>query len=398
MARQIRSFFLALLLFGAMLVSQLAVAQPFHDKAKLVGTGLAVQQGYSVAASGGDNTALVGGPLDQSAWVFILSSGGFWIQQAQLAPPAPVTPGSVFGTSVALSSNGNTAIIGDSGDSSNAGAAWVFTRSSNGVWTQLGDKLVGAGVPGSLFGTSVALSNDGNTALVGEPGNGAVGAAWVFTPSNGVWKQHGGDLVGNNANGAALQGSSVALSGDGFTALIGGPGDSSNAGATWVFTRSNAGVWTQKGSKLVGTGASSAAEQGISVALSTHGTTAIVGGPADVGGGAAWVFTLVRGGWIQQGGKLVGSGFGGRSVAMSGDGSTAIVGSPGDNSNTGAVRAYTRSTKGLWTQLGSVITGDNASSFGFSASLSTLGRTLLIGAPTDNTNIGAAWVYLRPQN
>ncbi len=398
MTTQMRSsFFLTFLLLAAMLVpTQPALAQKFNEKAKLVGNGYAgtPEQGHSVAVSGDGATALVGDVLENSAWVFTLASGGIWTQQVQLS-----VPNSNSGLSVALSSNGNTAIVGSAGYSSNTGAAWVYTR-TNGVWTlQDGSPLVGTGVT-SFFGASVALSNDGNTALVGEPGNNSgVGAAWVFVRSNGMWKQHGGVLVGNMAGGAALQGSSVALSGDGFTALIGGPGDSGNMGATWVFTRSNAGVWTQKGSKLVGTGASNPAEQGVSVAVSTHGTTAIVGGPADNGGiGAAWVFTLVRGGWIQQGGKLVGSGSGGQGVALSGDGGTSIVGSPGDNVNTGAVRAYTRNTRGLWTQLGSTITPPSTSSFGFSVSLDSLGRTLLIGAPADSGGIGAAWVYVRPLN
>jgi hypothetical protein len=47
-------------------------------------------------------------------------------------------------SSVSLSSDGNTAIVGGSGDNSGIGAAWVFTR-SGGVWTQQGDKLVGSG-------------------------------------------------------------------------------------------------------------------------------------------------------------------------------------------------------------------------------------------------------------
>jgi hypothetical protein len=63
-----------------------------------------------------------------------------------------------------------------------------------------------------------------------------------------------------------------------------------NTGATWVFTRNN-GVWTQQGSKLVGTGAVGKAHQGISVALSADGNTAISGGESDNSGvGAAWVF------------------------------------------------------------------------------------------------------------
>jgi hypothetical protein len=71
---------------------------------------------------------------------------------------------------------------------------------------------------------------------------------------------------------------------------VGGDGDNVNTGAAWVFIRNN-GVWTQQGSKLVGTGAVGKAHQGISVALSADGNTAISGGESDDSGvGAAWVF------------------------------------------------------------------------------------------------------------
>ena len=102
------------------------------------------------------------------------------------------------------------------------------------------------------------------------------------------------------------QGSSVALSGDGNTAIVGGPQDNNGAGAACVFTRSG-GQWTQQGSKLVGTGAidiPSGAAQGASVKLSADGNTAIVGGPYDnFGTGAAWVYTRSGGVWTQQGSK-----------------------------------------------------------------------------------------------
>jgi hypothetical protein len=62
--------------------------------------------------------------------------------------------------------------------------------------------------------------------------------------------QQGPKLVGTGAVGGALQGSSVALSGDGTTAIVGGYQDNGRTGAAWVYTRSG-GVWTQQGSKLV---------------------------------------------------------------------------------------------------------------------------------------------------
>jgi hypothetical protein len=108
-----------------------------------------------------------------------------------------------------------------------------------GVWTQQGSKLVGTGVQGSVRqGYSVALSADGDTALVGAPLDGGLGgAAWVYTRSNGVWAQQGLKLVGPGAGGNAEQGYSVALSADANTALVGGPFDNGNLGAAWVFVR-----------------------------------------------------------------------------------------------------------------------------------------------------------------
>jgi hypothetical protein len=61
--------------------------------------------------------------------------------------------------------------------------------------------------------------------------------------------QQGTKLIGTNAVGDAGQGYSVAVSSDGNTAIVGGRFDNSSTGAAWVFTRSD-GVWTQQGSKL----------------------------------------------------------------------------------------------------------------------------------------------------
>src|SRR5262245_33988454 len=76
--------------------------------------------------------------------------------------------------------------------------------------------------------------------------------------------QQGNKLVGTGAASAATQGQSVALSADGNIAIVGGPFDNSGTGAAWVFTRSG-GAWSQQGSKLVGAGAVGASNQGYSV-------------------------------------------------------------------------------------------------------------------------------------
>jgi hypothetical protein len=86
------------------------------------------------------------------------------------------------------------------------------------------------------------------------------------------------------------QGEYVAISGDGNTAMVGGPRDSSGAGSIWEYTRASNGTWRQQGQKFRGTGAMGSAVQG-PVALSSDGSTAIVGGPYDNSStGAAWIF------------------------------------------------------------------------------------------------------------
>jgi hypothetical protein len=444
---------LAALLFAPLLFSsQLCLAQFKQQGPKLVGTAATelAQQGSSVSLSSDGNTAIVGGPYDNTvagfpvhytgpsagaAWVFT-RSGGVWTQQGNKLVGMGATAVADQGSSVSLSADGNTAIVGGPDDNAvpgpapagqlhaGTGAAWVFTR-SGGVWTQQGSKLVGTGASGfARQGSSVSLSADGNTAIVGGPGdNNNSGAAWVFTRWHNTWSQQGSKLVGTGASGFARQGSSVSLSADGNTAIVGGWADNNNTGAAWVFTRS-AGVWTQQGSKLVGTGASGAAFQGHSVSLSADGNTAIVGGWADNNNtGAAWVFTRWHNTWSQQGSKLVGTGASGaaaqgHSVSLSADGNTAIVGGPEDDPvpvpvipgpghAAGAAWVFTRSG-GVWTQQGSKLVGTGASGAahqGSSVSLSGNGNTVIVGGPRDDTPIsgtsaddtplGAAWVYNR---
>jgi len=385
-------------------------APSFQQGAKLVGTGAvgAAYQGMSVALSADGNTALVGAEADNSlvgaAWVYTRSGGG-WIQQGAKLVGTGAVGSSFQGFSVALSADGNTAIVGGFADNSNAGAAWVYTRNSGGVWSQQGVKLVGSGAVGTANqGYSVALSADGNTAIVGGYNdNASAGAVWVYTRSGSVWSQQGAKLVGTGALGPVYQGVSVALSANGNTAIVGGDGDNSNAGAAWVWTRSGA-VWTQQGTKLVGTGAAGAALQGRSVALSADGNTAIVGGFNDnSNAGAAWVWTRSGSVWSQQGAKLVGTGalgsaYQGVSVGLSADGNTAIVGGCFDNSSAGAAWVYTRSAS-VWSQPIPKLVGTGAAGTaeqGFSVALSGDGNTAIVGGYVDNSFAGAAWVYVDP--
>jgi len=192
--------------------------------------------------------------------------------------------GAFFGSSVALS--GGTLAVGalyeDScatsinGDQTNtgcpdAGAAYVFTRSSN-VWTQQAYLKAPNAEAGDYFGTSVAASGD--TVAVGaviEAGcavgiggdasnNGCplAGAVYVFRRSSGNWN-HEAYVKASNTEASDVFGSVVALSGDtlAVAAMTEGSctrqinGDQANndcgnfTGAVYVFTRLASG-WAQQ--------------------------------------------------------------------------------------------------------------------------------------------------------
>ncbi|MGO9753908.1 MAG: choice-of-anchor D domain-containing protein [Solirubrobacteraceae bacterium] len=408
------------------------IIDPFIEQDKIVPRDLTDDAdegavGTSVALSTDGNTALIGGIGSGStgtgpgggagaAWVFTQSGTG-WREQHKIVPTDEAGDGSEFGFSVALSADGDTALIGGDDDgSSNAGAAWVYTRS--GVsWSEQQELVPNDETgDGSEFGSSVALSADGSTALIGGPYDGpcdgcgygaTVGTAWVYTRSGVSWSEQQKLVPSDETGDGSEFGSSVALSADGSTALIGGPGDGQivdedigPAGAAWVYTRSGA-SWSEQ--QNLGPGDDSS-QFGSSVALSADGSTALIGAPNDgicCYVGAAWVYTRSGAYWNEQQ-ELApndetsdGSNFG-SSVALSADGGTALISGPDDgiSSTVGAAWVYTRSGAS-WDEHQKIVPNDEAgdgSAFGSSVALSADGSAALIGGPVDG-KAGAAWVY-----
>ncbi len=121
-------------------------------------------------------------PSDAStgaAYVFV-RSGSTWAQQAYIKP-STIHRGDWFGNRLALSGDGNVALIGAplednaaqgingnerSGSADEAGAAWLFSR-SGGMWAQRAYMKGSNTVRRDEFGSSLALSRDGTTLVVG---------------------------------------------------------------------------------------------------------------------------------------------------------------------------------------------------------------------------------------
>ena len=85
-------------------------------------------------------------------------------------------------------------------------------------------------------GFSVSLSADGSTAIIGAPfndGNGDFSGharIYRYSESSQQWQQLGPDIDGEAAGDAS--GWSVSLSADGFTAIIGAPGNDENGNSS----------------------------------------------------------------------------------------------------------------------------------------------------------------------
>ena len=174
---------------------------------------------------------------------------------------------------------------------------------------------------------------------------------------------------------------------------------SSNASANALFK--------QVGAKMAGVGCDSLTEFGNAVALSTDGSTAVIGGYGNNNdSGGVFVFTKVvtnqDTSWVQQGNKIRGTGAvgnarQGNAVAISGDGNTLVFGGYQDSLQNGAIWVFTRSN-GVWTQQGPKLVGTGDSGVanqGYSVAISADGNTIVEGGFADNNNIGAIWVFTR---
>lgn len=134
-----------------------------------------------------------------------------------------------FGSALALSSDGNTLAVLATAGGANQGI-YVFTRSGNAYsqQTKIVTNVAGSG--------AVSLSDDGNTlAFVG-----ASNSVKVYTRSAGVWTLQQSITPSGTLNAV----SALHLSASGDTMIVGDSGQTSNAGAIYIFDRS-AGVWAE---------------------------------------------------------------------------------------------------------------------------------------------------------
>ena len=319
--------------------------------------------------------------------------------------PADAMSTQLFGQSVSL--EGELAVVGATGDASNAGAAYVFRRTL-GVW---GEELKLEPVDleaTDLFGASTAL--DGDLAAVGAPdaldvfggGNPGSGAVYLFRDDAGAWTQQARIVALDAANFDQL-GRAVAVQGD--LLVAGAPGDlevgdgdpDGGEGAVYVF-RYDGVSWAQE-DKLLATHAGPDHRLGESVAV--DGDLIVAGAPgfdnSGTDSGSAIVFRFVSGAWFLEQRLLpddpaAGDAFG-SAVAVDGD--LVAVGAPRDNqgfSDTGAI--YLFRFDGLeWVQEAKLVASDATANGQLGTSLSLQAPMLLSGAPGASAGDGKGYLF-----
>lgn len=373
--------------------------------------------GYNVSISGDGNTALIGAITDDlnfgSAYIYV-KDGNSWVQQTKFSPPDRIANGR-FGWYVDLSFDGNTAVVAARNDDDNgnfSGSVYIFTRFET-SWTQQQKITPTDGAMNKLFGSSVAISDDGNTLVVGSQSDNAggtnSGAAYIFVRSGSSWSQQRKLTASDPAAGDNF-GISVSISGDGNLVVVGSRNDDdtfADSGSAYVFIRSGI-VWSQQ-QKLTASDPVASKYFGISVSISGDKNTILIGAFGDPYGGAntgsAYIFNWNGSSWIEQIKLIASDGAAsdtfGSSVHLAFDGNTAIIGSQSDDTesgiNTGSAYIFIRN--GIeWVEKRKITAFDASENdyYGYSVHLSSDGNTAIVGAYNANdgaNHTGSAYIY-----
>ncbi|MGH8251393.1 MAG: FG-GAP repeat protein [Steroidobacteraceae bacterium] len=376
---------------------------------KATNTEVGDRFGLSIALSADGTTLAVGAPLEDSAavgiggdqldnsgvaagavYVFVNDDAATWSQQAYVKA-SNTGAADIFGFAIALSGDGNTLAVGasredsaatgiggdqDDDSASNAGAVYVFRRNAAEVWAQSAYVKATNTEAGDIFGSSLALDDDGDTLAVGATGEDSAavgidgnasdnsatdsGAVYVYASGDAGedWQPQSYGKAPNSENSDFFH--TVALSADGNTLAVGASREDSaaigvdgaqddnsaiEAGAAYVYGRSGS-EWSYR-TYLKASNPEAGDLFGFSVAVSGDGntialgaaledgvSTGIDGDQADNGAdGAGAVYVFRRAGnsepWSQRAylkaSNPDGNDLFGVSLALSADGATLAV-------------------------------------------------------------------------
>lgn len=336
---------------GVMKFTQTMLEPAQRGKVRAIATSLALSADGTIALFGapyhGD------GVYERGAGFIYRFEKTKWVESAALIGYDSVGD-SHQGQAVALSGNGLVALVGAKDDNGRTGAAWLYKF--NGThWNPLTTEKITA--PSQFkkaaeFGTSVSLNFDGSVAMIGAPSTGIV---LVYSISKLGSVSYVTSLqTGNGGVGGAF-GASISINAKGTLAVVGAPTKSSNKGGAVVYETTNGLVWKQV--QTIDPTNSTYTQLGSSVAMSADGTTILVAGISTVLATTSnqVVTSLVAFAHVRTGeeGKYVildtliptetrGAPVVGLTVALNERGTMALLGSPSDDEYIGAAWMFRR--------------------------------------------------------
>jgi hypothetical protein len=309
-----------------------------------------------------------------------------WSQAAKLVQSSPVASG-LLGISLALSGSGDLLVAG--APYVGAGSVEVFQRTAPGTW---GAPTTLTSSTGSAFGSALSIDSLGNLIAVGAENESVDGVSnsgkvYLFSRNAGGGFTEDSTVAPLSKSAGDKFGGSVSLSSDGLTLAVGArwedSGDesndtdntASNAGASYIFTKSGS-SWTQQAYlKSYTPSMSQDDEFGSRVSLSANGQLLLVTSPFEDSSGTG-LFTSVDEAALQS----------------------------------GSATLFAKGVDSIWRRVRTIkaTNTESADGFGVGAALSGDGKTIAVGAhqessgatgidgPTNNNSgnlSGAAYVY-----
>lgn len=345
------------------------------------------------------------------------TAGGFSTTVAAQPAPFPTDPTQKllasdgaqddgFGTTVAIDDAGERLLVGAPGADGSAGKAYVFDR-TGGSWSE--STVLSPSSSDDELGAAVALSADGDTAVIGAPGAGASdqGLTSVYTFDGTSWST-AATLTASDAASGDRFGDAVAVDAAG-TVLLVGAGDASPDGAAYVFADDGAG-WTQEARLTAPSNPKfeRIAGFGRAVALDASGTAAMVGAPgSDFGGlshGGIFAFEFDGSSWSSVAAdNELGTGDDhalGSALDFDEAGDHTLVGAPGTGPDVAGFASRLSRGTGGWTESQDFRPADRelVDQFGWSVALGSTGDLAVIGSRLDDVdavaNQGSVYVFV----
>jgi hypothetical protein len=252
-------------------------------------------------------------------------------------------------------------------------------------------------VADAQFGRSVAMAGD--LMAVGEGGDGAVGAVYLFK-RQGMKYVPVATLVSPDAAPDTYPefGRTVAIQGN--TVFVGArfaqAGDRERAGAVYVFEKHGS-AWKYE-DKIVSPVPED--EDNFGRAVAVEGSRIVVTArKSSLEEGSAYLFEKKGGKWVHKADIVAGDAapgaYFGQSVDMQGD--LIVIGARNANPNEAGAVYFFRKSRDSWTEIAKVIPEDGKKNdqFGFAVDIS--GNVVAVGArradPDSRTDAGAVYVY-----